>query len=169
MSKSFTFVASYHLSVITLRFILASHEFTTTRWVIQKVEETVNFRIFDLIWIIFIKFLCNSSFAGSMGLIIVSSRSGACFSSCLRSSIYISISKTCLFLRINFLFVPSSPDVQPLQPISGPCSIEKYPSSWMANRYTRIFDAGWWLTSRLTSTHSDWVLQRTTVSDSAKV
>ena len=30
----------------------------------------------------------------------------------------------------------------PLQHISGPCSIEKYPSSRMANRYTRIFDAG---------------------------
>ena len=30
----------------------------------------------------------------------------------------------------------------PLQPISRPCSIEKYPSSQMANRYTRIFDAG---------------------------
>ena len=25
---------------------------------------------------------------------------------------------------------------------SGPCSIEKYPFSRMANRYTRIFDAG---------------------------
>ena len=40
-------------------------------------------------------------------------------------------------------------DVHPLQPISGPCSIEKYPSlgmeypsSRMANRYTCIFDAG---------------------------
>ena len=32
--------------------------------------------------------------------------------------------------------------VHPLQPISRPCSIEKYPSSRMANRYTRIFDAG---------------------------
>ena len=32
--------------------------------------------------------------------------------------------------------------VQPLQPISGPCSIEKHPSLQMANRYTRIFDAG---------------------------
>ena len=30
----------------------------------------------------------------------------------------------------------------PLQPLSGPCSIEKYPSSRIANRYTRIFDAG---------------------------
>ena len=30
----------------------------------------------------------------------------------------------------------------PLQPLSGPCSIEKYPPSRMANRYTRIFDAG---------------------------
>ena len=29
-----------------------------------------------------------------------------------------------------------------LQPVSGPCSIEKYPSSRMANRHTRIFDAG---------------------------
>ena len=30
----------------------------------------------------------------------------------------------------------------PLQPISRPCSIEKYPSSRMANRYARIFDVG---------------------------
>ena len=29
-----------------------------------------------------------------------------------------------------------------LQPISRPCSIKKYPSSRMANRYNRIFDAG---------------------------
>ena len=34
------------------------------------------------------------------------------------------------------------PAVNPFQPISRPCSIEKYPSSQMANRYTRIFDAG---------------------------
>ena len=47
-----------------------------------------------------------------------------------------------MFLRYNFLFVSSSTDVHPLQPISGPCSIEKYPSLRMANRYTRIFDAG---------------------------
>ena len=32
--------------------------------------------------------------------------------------------------------------VQPLQPISRPCSKEKYPSSRMANGYTGIFDAG---------------------------
>ena len=30
------------------------------------------------------------------------------------------------------------------QLISGSCSIDKYPSSRMANRYTRIFDAGGW-------------------------
>ena len=36
----------------------------------------------------------------------------------------------------------SAPDASPFQPISGACSIEKYPSSRMANRYTRIFDAG---------------------------
>ena len=34
------------------------------------------------------------------------------------------------------------PRCPPLQPISGPCSIEKYVSSRMAKRYTRIFDAG---------------------------
>ena len=44
--------------------------------------------------------------------------------------------------RDNFLFVSVSHGVHHLQPISGPCSIEKYPSSRMANRYTRIFDAG---------------------------
>ena len=37
----------------------------------------------------------------------------------------------------------STPDVHPLQLTSGPCSIEGYEiSSRVANRYTRIFDAG---------------------------
>ena len=52
---------------------------------------------------------------------------------------------------MNFLdaYLPSYDDFRrfeptraPLQPISGPCSIEKYPSSRMASRYNRIFDAG---------------------------
>ena len=38
--------------------------------------------------------------------------------------------------------LPGSTVPAPLQPLSGPCSIEKYPSSGMANRYTRILDAG---------------------------
>ena len=39
-------------------------------------------------------------------------------------------------------FVRVAPAGNPLQPISGPCSIEKYSSLRMANRYTRIFDVG---------------------------
>ena len=50
-----------------------------------------------------------------------------------------------LFDRFEYLFLDlgtSSPGCQPFQPISRPCSTEKYPSSRMGNRYTRIFDAG---------------------------
>ena len=50
-----------------------------------------------------------------------------------------------LFDELGFLFhdfVRVAAATNPHRPISGPCSIEKYPSSRMANRYTRIFDAG---------------------------
>ena len=50
---------------------------------------------------------------------------------------------TILFSRTTVFLCLSPPDVHPLQLISEACSIEKYPSSRMANRYTRIFDAGW--------------------------
>merc|ERR1711965_677021 len=50
--------------------------------------------------------------------------------------------KKVVFLRYNFLFVSRPMAGYPLQLISGPCSIAKYPSSRMANRYNRIFDAG---------------------------
>ena len=93
-------------------------------------------------WFILHKFLRNSAFTRQVGLIIASSRSGMSFCSCLASSTYFSITKKCVFLRVNFLFVSRPMADYPLQPISGPCSIEKYPSSRMANRYTRIFDAG---------------------------
>ena len=42
--------------------------------------------IADLIYDILYEIGCNSSFTGSVGLIIASSRSGTCFSSCLTSS-----------------------------------------------------------------------------------
>ena len=61
----------------------------------------------------------------------------------------------CLFWKLNFQAVIKSAASSRLESlasfkcvatapklISGPCSIEKYPSSQMANRYTRIFDAG---------------------------
>ena len=49
----------------------------------------------------------------------------------------------CMFLFNGFSsHYPARPQRHhPLQPISRPCSIEKYPSSPMASRYTRIFDA----------------------------
>ena len=49
----------------------------------------------------------------------------------------------CAISRLDYGFrIPSrTPDGHPFQPLSGPCSIEKV-SSRMANRYTRIFDAG---------------------------
>ena len=110
---------------------------------IQKVE-TLIFGILGLNWFNLNKFGRNSSFTRQVGLIIGSSRSGTSFSSCLASSTYfpIPVTKKCLFLRYNFLFVSAPCGAYPLQPISGPCSIEKYPSSRMANRYTCIFDAG---------------------------
>ena len=44
-----------------------------------------------------------------------------------------------ILLVRNFSFTGS---VDLISPISGPCGIEKYPSSRIANRYGRIFDAG---------------------------
>ena len=101
-----------------------------------------DFRDFKSKLVIFEQMLPKKSFTKSLDLVIDFSRSGTCLSSCLASSIYCSITKTCLFLGYNFLFVSSFSVVYPLQPISRPCSIEKYSSSRMANRYTRIFDAG---------------------------
>ena len=108
---------------------------------IQKVE-TLILVISALNRLLFMVFLRNSSFTGSVGLIIASSRSGTSFSSCLASSIYFPITKKCLFLGSTLFLCHRDPDANPLQPISGPCSIGKYPSSRMANRYARIFDAG---------------------------
>ena len=72
--------------------------------------------ISGLNWVIFLKFCRNSSFTGSVGLIIVPSRSGTCFSSCLVSSLYFSITKNVFFLgTTSFLcpgplvFTPSNP------------------------------------------------------------
>ena len=110
---------------------------------IQNVE-TLIFWILDLIWIIFVKFLRNWSFTGSVGLIIDSSRSGTCFSSCLRSSTYFSRKKkTYVFYRVTVFLCSDTHRFHSFKSISEPCSIEKYPFSRMANRYTRIFDAGW--------------------------
>ena len=54
-------------------------------------------------WVILNKFGRNLSFTRPGGCIIDSSRSGTCFSSCLASSIYFSIRKKCLFLRVNLV------------------------------------------------------------------
>ena len=106
---------------------------------IQKVE-TLIFAILGLKWLILNKFGRNSSFTRQVGLIIASSRSGTCFSCCLTSSTHFSITKkSVFFLGSTLVDTP----LHSLQPISGACSIEKYPSLRMANRYTRIVDAGW--------------------------
>ena len=42
----------------------------------------------------------------------------------------------------KWVFKPLTSTSHRWQPLSGPCSIEKYPSARMANRYTCIFDAG---------------------------
>ena len=47
-----------------------------------------------------------------------------------------------VFDRVNVFLCPWTHQVHSLEPISEPCSMEKYPPSRMANRYTRIFDAG---------------------------
>ena len=108
---------------------------------IQKVE-TLILVILCLNLLDLDKIVRNSSFTRPGGLIIASSRSGTLFSSCLTSSTYFSMTKNVCFLGTTSfcVIVPRCP--HPPQPISGPCSIEKYPSSRMANRYTCIFDAG---------------------------
>ena len=91
-------------------------------------------------WVILNNFFRSSSFTGSVGLIIDSSRSVTCLSSCLASSIYFFHGKgvSLSWVQLPFVCVATTPKL-----ISGPCSIEKYPFSRMANRYTRIFGAGW--------------------------
>ena len=94
---------------------------------IQKVETSI-FLILDLIWVILNEIGCDSSFTGSVGLIIASSRSGTCFSSCLASSIYFFYNKKKSF---SWGQLPRTYRVHFLQPISRPCSIEKvYPREW---------------------------------------
>ena len=64
---------------------------------IQKVK-TLNFAIWDPNLVILNKCCRNSSFTKSLGLIIASSRSGTCFSSCLASSIYFYITNNMFFV-----------------------------------------------------------------------
>ena len=97
---------------------------------IQKVE-TLNFWIFDPNCIILNNFCRNSSFTKSLGVIIASSRSGTCFSSCLASSIYFSITKKVSFLYGFMFFCVGTHQFHSLKSVSGPCSIGKvYPREW---------------------------------------
>ena len=73
----------------------------------------------------------NSSFTGSVGLIIASSRSGTSFSSCLASSTYFSITKKLFFLWYNFPFVSSSPRCQPP------------PTHFQTLQYGKVYPAVW--------------------------
>ena len=103
--------------------------------------ETLIFKIFDPNWLILNSFCRNSSFAGSGGLIIDSSRSGMCFSSCLTSSIYFSIRKSILLIWFSVFWCVYKPVPFP-QICFWTLQYRKSTSSRMANRYTRIFDAG---------------------------
>ena len=98
--------------------------------------ETPIFLIVDSDWVILNNFCRNSSFTRPGSCIIDSSRSGTCFSSCLTSSIYFSIRKKCLFLKIL------CPDPQRPSPSNSFLEYRKSISLRMADRYTRIFDAG---------------------------
>ena len=96
---------------------------------IQNFETRI-FVIFDTNCVILNNFCRNSSFTGSGGWIIDSSRSGSCFSSCLASSKYFSIRKTCLF-DVFLFFCVSTHRFHSLKSVSGPCSIEiMYPCEW---------------------------------------
>ena len=97
---------------------------------IQKVE-TLIFVILEPNCIILNNFCRNSTFTGSVGFIIDSSRSGTCFSSCLTSSIYFSIRKTVHFWCGFLLFRVCTHRFHSLKSVSGPCSIEiMYPREW---------------------------------------
>ena len=73
----------------------------------------------------------NSSFTRPRGLIIDSSRSGTCFSSCLTSSTYSSMTAKYVSDRVNLFLCPWTHRVHSVKPISGPCSIEiMYPLEW---------------------------------------
>ena len=108
---------------------------------IQKVE-TLKSWILDSSWMILNNFCRNSSFTGSVGLIIDSSRSGTCFSSCLASSKYFTIRKKCLFAMVFCFFCVYTPVPFP-QICFWTLQYRNNVSSRMASRYTRIFDAGW--------------------------
>ena len=64
--------------------------------------QTRFFVILGLICIVLNKICCHSSFTGLVDLIIGSSRSGTCFSSCLTSSTCFSVTKKFLFLEVLF-------------------------------------------------------------------
>ena len=73
----------------------------------------------------------SNSFFYKVGMINNSSRSGTCFSFCLTSSIYFSITQRYVFEWVNCCLCPGTHHFHSLKPISGPCSIEiMYPREW---------------------------------------
>ena len=108
----------------------------------QKVKAP-NSWILHLNWIMVMVFLRNSSFTISDGFIIDSSRYGSIFWPCMMSPTYFPITEAFFFLGTTSFLCPVPPVVavvHPLQPISGPCSIEiiypcelhrAIPASWM--------------------------------------
>ena len=107
---------------------------------IWKVQ-TLILVISGLNWVILNKFGSNSSFTKSLGWIINSSRSGTCFQSCLTSSKYFSIRKSVFYIGFSVFLCVYTP-----VPFSQTCfwtlQYRNNVSLRMANRYTRIFDAG---------------------------
>ena len=105
---------------------------------IQKVETPI-FGIWDPNWSILNKIGRNPSFTRPGGWSIASSRSGTYFSSCLASSIYFSIRKSVFFLGTTSFCVCA----HNVQTHFWTLQYRNNVSLRMANRYTRIFDAGW--------------------------
>ena len=103
--------------------------------------ETLIFLIFDPNWSILNNFCRNASFTGSVGWIIDSSRSGTCFSFCLASSKQFSIRKICFWYGFMCFLCGDTPLPYP-QICFWTLQYRNNVSSRMANRYTRIFDAG---------------------------
>ena len=77
------------------------------------------------------EFARHSSFTRPGDIIIDSSRSGTCFSSCLASSTHFSITQTIICLRYNFLLCQRPPMSTPFNPFLDPAVYKSIlPREW---------------------------------------